>query len=84
MKTQKTTKENIPINKNYTKISKPIGRTEAVSELIKLQLYLRKIPQKVIVEALDVKPSAVSMFVDGKRKSKRFNQWVFENLGIAI
>jgi len=80
MKTQSTEKANTIGNTKDRNINNPID----ISTLIRMQLLLRNISQREIKEELDVCDSAISMFIDGKRKSRRFNKWVFENLGIAI
>jgi predicted XRE-type DNA-binding protein len=76
MTTQKMEKE----NKKMQNIKNSID----ITTLIKMQLIQRKIKQKQIAEDLNVVGSAVSLFVNGHRKSRKFNKWVYENLGIAI
>ena len=61
--------------------------TERQAELclqIKVELLRRGISQKSIADALKVTEGAVSLFMKGERRSKRFTSWVRKNLGIYI
>jgi len=51
---------------------------------IKIALLLKGLKQKDIAEELGITSAAVSMLIKGKRKSKRFDEWVRKRLGIEI
>ncbi len=51
---------------------------------IKTALLLKGLKQKDIAQDLGISSAAVSMFINGKRSSKRFEKWVKENLGIEL
>lgn len=51
---------------------------------IKLELMRRGISQKSIADALKVTEGAISLFMKGDRKSRRFNNWIKKNLNIHI
>jgi len=64
-----------------------IGNIEKNKEKIikiKTALLLKGLKQKDIAKELGITPAAVSMLINGKRKSKRFEEWVRKRLGIEI
>ncbi|MCD6548246.1 MAG: helix-turn-helix domain-containing protein [Thermodesulfobacterium sp.] len=60
-----------------------IGNIEKTIK-IKTVLLLKGLKQKDIAKELGITPAAVSMLINGKRKSKRFEEWVRKRLGIEI
>ncbi|MDF2953961.1 MAG: hypothetical protein OD816_001206 [Thermodesulfobacterium sp.] len=64
-----------------------IGNIEKNKEKIikiKTALLLKGLKQKDIAKELGISSAAVSMLINGKRKSKRFEEWVRKRLGIEI
>jgi len=64
-----------------------IGNIEKNKEKIikiKTALLLKDLKQKDIAKELGISSAAVSMLINGKRKSKRFEEWVRKRLGIEI
>jgi len=51
---------------------------------IKLELMKKGISQKFIAEELEVTEGTISLFINGKRKSRRFNEWVKHNLRLNL
>ena len=51
---------------------------------IRIELLKKGITQQRIADELNVTKGTVSLFIDGKRTSKRFNQWIRKNLNIFI
>ncbi|MBO8143668.1 MAG: helix-turn-helix domain-containing protein [Thermodesulfobacterium sp.] len=60
-----------------------IGNIEKIIK-IKTALLLKGLKQKDIAKELGITSAAVSMLINGKRKSKRFEEWVRKRLGIEI
>jgi len=52
--------------------------------LIKTELLKRGLTQRDIAKRLKLSDSAISMYIDGRSKSKRFNRWIRRNLNIDI
>ncbi|MFW5782155.1 MAG: hypothetical protein ACOCWO_02555 [Candidatus Muiribacteriaceae bacterium] len=51
---------------------------------IKKKLIEKGIKQRDIACELKVHETAISLYINGKKKSRRFNDWIFENLNIEI
>ena len=52
--------------------------------LIKTELLKRGWTQRHIAKQLNLSDAAISMYIVGKSKSKRFNSWLKKNLGISL
>lgn len=72
MKSQKVKKRN----------KKPIDCNNAI--YIRTKLIEKGIFQRRIAEELGVTDGSISNFINGVRKSKRFSEWCYKNLGIAV
>ncbi len=70
--------------KNRKKRDKKLVKNKEKVVKIKTALILKGMKQKDIAKELGITPAAVSMLIHGKRKSKRFEEWVKKNLGIEI
>lgn len=51
---------------------------------IKAALILKGLKQKDAAVELGISTAAVSMFVKGKRKSRRFDAWLKRRLGVEL
>ena len=51
---------------------------------VKTELIKRGLTQRYIAKQLKLSDAAISMYIEGKSKSKRFNNWVKKNLGICL
>ena len=51
---------------------------------VKFTLLEKGISQTKIAKELNVTDGFVSLAINGKRKSRKFNSWVWENLGVVL
>jgi transcriptional regulator len=70
--------------KNKKKSGKNLTKNREKAIKIKAALILKGLKQKDIARELGITPAAVSMLIHGKRKSKRFEEWVKKHLGVDI
>jgi len=52
--------------------------------LVKTELLKQGLTQRYIAKQLKLSDAAISMYIEGKSKSERFNNWVENNLGICL
>ncbi len=75
---------NLKKSKNKKKPKENLTKNKEKTIKIKIALILKGIKQKDIAKELGITPAAVSMLINGKRKSKRFEEWIKKNLGVKI
>lgn len=49
---------------------------------IKLKLLKKRLKQRDVADELEFSESYVSLLINGKRKSVKFDTWVKENIGV--
>jgi predicted transcriptional regulator len=61
-----------------------MGKQEDLALQIRIELLKKGVTQQRIADELNITKGTVSLFIDGKRTSKRFSDWIRKNLKIHI
>ena len=61
-----------------------MGKQEELALQMRIELMKKGISQQSIADELNVTKGTMSLFIDGKRKSKRFKEWIKRNLNIDL